>query len=607
MKLAIAFASLCATAQAQFNDGRFDSVVQKLEDTAFALRDEIEELYLQNHCNPTAFASCQVYDECNSAFPNPVCTDREDFQIEAICGSCPVSVDFTTSSIGMAPGTRVNGIHPRDPDVIRSLCFPSTALDNWFQQRVAQDASFWEPLGLAPNGLYFGSTEGTFRMFPGRHAQYCAAFDPRIRPWYVAGGSGAKNVVMILDQSGSMMEPRISLLKEAAKRVVDTLTIGDRVAIVPFNDKATKIADNGILYIASNENKRQLHQVIDSLRPSGATDFYAAFTAAFEILEDSIEVEAQIKCNTALLFLTDGVLMPDDPSVTTKLVMETVLSKINTTSALLKHPIHFFTYSVSTDDDVHEFPSSLACSVPDGIWSRVRRPQDIVDALSSYYLLFASGLGTNLNRDFAAWVEPYVFFTDDELGTTVSVPVYDRSQSPSLFLGVVGVDVALATLNNALGTNDNTEAIKRLALLSSGNCPVVELEDCELEFYRVLTGGAESMCSDSCPLETFDQQLCSMDAYPEAIVANDDQLGKSASERICCDGCSKSEDSSKSSSNLGIIIGAVGGGVVLLVLVSFFVFNKKKDTAPSTSAAIPVERVVPLAPPPATAPYRHAQ
>jgi len=303
------------------------------------------------------------------------------------------------------PGTRLDGFHPTDLAVITNLCFSSSGIDDWIQQRVAQDASFWEPLGLAPSGMYFGSTQGTYFIYPGRHSQRCSSYDPRIRPWYVAGSSGSKNVIMVLDQSGSMVEPRMTLLKEAAKRVVDTLTFGDRIAIVSFNAKATKIADNGSLFIASDENKRQLNQVIDSLIPTGNTDFHAAFNAAFQILEDSIEREAHIPCNTAILFLTDGVLEPDDPQVTSNLVMESVLDRINSTSAKLKHPIQLFTYSVSIDDDVHEFPRQLACAVDHGIWSRVRRPQDIVDALSSYYLLFASGLGSESNKNFAAWVE----------------------------------------------------------------------------------------------------------------------------------------------------------------------------------------------------------
>ena len=50
------------------------------------------------------------------------------------------------------------------------------------------------------------------------------ADDPRIRPWYVAASSGPKDVVIVLDVSGSMSQyNRLDLAKEAAETVINTL------------------------------------------------------------------------------------------------------------------------------------------------------------------------------------------------------------------------------------------------------------------------------------------------------------------------------------------------------------------------------------------------
>ena len=92
--------------------------------------------------------------------------------------------------------------------------------------------------------MYFGSKNGAFRIYPARQTDECGSYDPRIRPWYVAGSSGPKNIIMILDTSGSMQGYPIELLKAAAKRVVHTLTVSDRVALVPFADSASLIADD---------------------------------------------------------------------------------------------------------------------------------------------------------------------------------------------------------------------------------------------------------------------------------------------------------------------------------------------------------------------------
>ena len=160
-------------------------------------------------------------------------------------------------------------------------------------------------------------------------------------------------------------------------------------------------------------------------------------------MEKSISKERLINCNSAILFLTDGT-RTEGPSLED--VTTLVTSKISTISADLKKPVVLFTYSLSTDPDVHEYPRALAQEVETGVWTKISFASGVTESLSSYYRLFALGLGSNENRDFAAWVrrvavqrfthlpwkhssilfvlqqvEPYSFATGGILGTTVSV------------------------------------------------------------------------------------------------------------------------------------------------------------------------------------------
>merc|ERR1719274_249583 len=76
-------------------------------------------------------------------------------------------------------------------------------------------------------------------------------FDARIRPWYVAAATGPKDVVLVLDTSGSMGEPAsmvipkgekgetlLQMMQKAAKRVLNTLTHNDYVAVVTYSTTA---------------------------------------------------------------------------------------------------------------------------------------------------------------------------------------------------------------------------------------------------------------------------------------------------------------------------------------------------------------------------------
>ena len=49
-------------------------------------------------------------------------------------------------------------------------------------------------------------------------------FDPRFRPWFANAATGPKDVIILIDTSGSMDNGRMDLAKSAAKQVLKTLT-----------------------------------------------------------------------------------------------------------------------------------------------------------------------------------------------------------------------------------------------------------------------------------------------------------------------------------------------------------------------------------------------
>jgi len=165
-------------------------------------------------------------------------------------------------------------------------------------------------------------------------------------------------------------------------------------------------------------------------------------------------------------------------------------------------PLIFFSYSVSRQENIHEFPKELAYSLPYALWSKIEDSENIVEALSGYYSLFALGLGEESNNGFTAWTEPYEFFSGNSIiGITVSAPVYDRTKSPYLHVGTVGVDLALGAFINALGATSSDEAIARLARRTAA-CPNIRLEPCELDYYQFAPSG-EQCKPELCPQDAF--------------------------------------------------------------------------------------------------------
>ena len=79
---------------------------------------------------------------------------------------------------------------------------------------------------------YFASDEGVLTNFPVYHDKdECSEYDPRYRPYYVETATPeAKDVVLVIDTSASMVGEKMYIAKEAAKTVLDTMNPKDQVS-----------------------------------------------------------------------------------------------------------------------------------------------------------------------------------------------------------------------------------------------------------------------------------------------------------------------------------------------------------------------------------------
>ena len=143
-------------------------------------------------------------------FPNPVCQDGSQTpKCGAACGSIR---DYSTSAV------RIAGVSARDqgnlsPLIKETMCW-TQKLDQTF---LAHKAHFSASGNFASDDelpqMYFGDDAvGLFRMLPAVYQDTggpygCGAYDPRVRPWYTNAVSPPKDVVILIDASGSMRTP----------------------------------------------------------------------------------------------------------------------------------------------------------------------------------------------------------------------------------------------------------------------------------------------------------------------------------------------------------------------------------------------------------------
>ena len=274
--------------------------------------------------------------------------------------------------------------------------------------------------------------------------QACSPYDPRIRPWYVAATSGPKDVVIVIDSSGSMSalsqgQSKMEQVIHATKAVLQTLTFSDYVAVVEFSSSAcTKLrfgCGERRMVQATATNIQALTQALERVDATGSTCFDCGFSMAFDILSQSRKVERSSGCNAVIMFLTDG---KDSDRANPPKVLKTIADG---QKALGSRPATIFTYSMGAQSDSTS-PKRIACD-NNGIWRKIHDHEDPLTAMSQYFTFLAAGLR---DHEDVRWTEPYMDSSGLGRMVTAAQPVHDNTGA---LVGVVGTDLLMSDLENA--------------------------------------------------------------------------------------------------------------------------------------------------------------
>ena len=136
-----------------------------------------------------------------------------------------------------------------------------------------------------------------------------AGASPQAAYLLVEALAGAKNesvplnFCLVLDRSGSMQGPKLAAMKDATKRVIDTLTPQDIVAIVLFDDTVQVLTP-----ATPAGDKDALKASIDSIEEAGGTAMSGGLQAGLAELQKNATPDRV----GALLLLTDGQTWGDE-------------------------------------------------------------------------------------------------------------------------------------------------------------------------------------------------------------------------------------------------------------------------------------------------------
>uniref|UniRef100_A0A8C2RG56 VWFA domain-containing protein n=1 Tax=Capra hircus TaxID=9925 RepID=A0A8C2RG56_CAPHI len=172
----------------------------------------------------------------------------------------------------------------------------TSALDEVFKKNREEDPSLlWQ---------VFGSATGLARYYPAspwvdnsRTPNKIDLYDVRRRPWYIQGAASPKDMLILVDVSGSVSGLTLKLIRTSVSEMLETLSDDDFVNVASFNSNAQDVSCFQHLVQANVRNKKVLKDAVNNITAKGITDYKKGF---------SFYNVSRANCNKIIMLFTDG-------------------------------------------------------------------------------------------------------------------------------------------------------------------------------------------------------------------------------------------------------------------------------------------------------------
>jgi len=325
-----------------------------------------------------------------------------------------------------------------DSDTLNTIKW-SSRLDETFQENYKRDPTLqWQ---------YFASREGLLRYFPAHRwpvqQNETDSYDARRRPWFFQSLSSPKDLLIMLDMSGSVHGPTFEMMKITVKRLLGTLTQYDFFNVLSFNDTASWLipcADT--LLPANTKNKQLIYQALDSIVAVGKGSFDTAFNFTYHYILKLHEMRKKesfgSNCHLAVVLISDGG---------TDFPYEQVVKIANNS---LTRKTRLFTLAVGP----HPIPTvnlrNISCS-SNASHGAILTFGAIPSKVQGYLQVLSRPLALSQNEDLVDWSLSYPDSSGTGAVISITKPVYNKAVNLSqTLIGVAGVDVPVATFDSAL-------------------------------------------------------------------------------------------------------------------------------------------------------------
>ena len=248
----------------------------------------------------------------------------------------------------------------------------------------------WEAEDVRPTEdfeLYYAPAEGGFGagLLTGQREgndHFLFLFAPESEP--ARDDVLPKDIVFVIDRSGSMSGEKIQQARDALHFILGQLNENDRFSIVGFDHRSSVFTP--FLQPVEEEVQAQARWFVDGLIADGNTDLEAALQAGLEIMLNSERRDA----SQIIVFLTDGL-------PTAGITEEELIARlVNQTNSRLEARLHVF--GVGYDVNTHLLDRLAADNK--GTVTYIQPGENLEAALTGFYERIASPLLTDVEIEF---------------------------------------------------------------------------------------------------------------------------------------------------------------------------------------------------------------
>ncbi|XP_065349965.1 voltage-dependent calcium channel subunit alpha-2/delta-2-like isoform X2 [Cloeon dipterum] len=306
------------------------------------------------------------------------------------------------------------------------------------------DAVFRENARLDPNlrWQYFGSQRGLMRVYPAFRwpdvPDVPDFFDVRRRSWYIQGSVSPKDMIIMIDTSGSVHGQTFDIMKIAVKAMLHTLGENDYVNVAWFNNEVDWVAPClPTLVPATSHNKRLMFDAVDQLQEGNYTSYSSALEFAYEafrMFEEYKQPWEGSNCHKVIMFFTDGgTEWPEE--VIKKYQNDTVTRNVR-----------IFTYASGPHPIPTVILKSIACTT-NGYYNTLTALAAIGPRVQDYVKILGRPLIQSGEDTLYQWTNFYRDIGGLGMMATVTLPVANLTEkNDQSLVGVMGIDMALSEL-----------------------------------------------------------------------------------------------------------------------------------------------------------------